>query len=459
MHSLNEEVRVSSRESCCTRDRMTNKFAKTGLVTTNIPDDYIPEPELYTVVHEQAYDLTEYCDKHPGGKSMLQLADRRDATALFESYHSHCDFDIIENIQKTTMIPTPTDFNNDKLPEYDYDDPFFIEFKQRVREYFHHDRRNAKATYKKYAVRLSELLVFCYASYHFLNGEWWTLPIIGTFFWLVGTGCLHDGTHETTTDNHIVNYMSGLVGSLHMDPATWSHSHLIGHHLYPNIPPFDVDSEYIGYYKRYNAWLRNLIKIPITAVWCGIYEGYTFQIVGTWPRWEQPKQDSKFNFLWKSKKMSFFIPNVIRFVVMYFTFVKPFLSFHPLKAFCFTVIPNIIHSAWVWHWTMPVHHRKKEDRISWKEGTSWGKWQTEQTFDVSPTSLFTNWISIGTNNQCLHHLLPGVDPCHFPYLAPFLEELCKKYDINYKFHANPFAMYYYFYTSQDAVGPLKAHEE
>ena len=35
------------------------------------------------------YDLTEFIDKHPGGKdSLVKTRDMGDVTALFESYHA-----------------------------------------------------------------------------------------------------------------------------------------------------------------------------------------------------------------------------------------------------------------------------------------------------------------------------------------------------------------------------------
>lgn len=41
----------------------------------------------WTVYRGEAYDLTSYLERHPGGKWLINLAIGRDCTGLFESYH------------------------------------------------------------------------------------------------------------------------------------------------------------------------------------------------------------------------------------------------------------------------------------------------------------------------------------------------------------------------------------
>ncbi|CAM9961812.1 unnamed protein product [Heterosigma akashiwo] len=38
-------------------------------------------------IHGECYDLTEFVDRHPGGKAAIELGRGRECTALFESYH------------------------------------------------------------------------------------------------------------------------------------------------------------------------------------------------------------------------------------------------------------------------------------------------------------------------------------------------------------------------------------
>jgi Cytochrome b5-like Heme/Steroid binding domain len=40
------------------------------------------------LIHGQQYDLSDFVDRHPGGKESILLGRGRDCTALFESYHA-----------------------------------------------------------------------------------------------------------------------------------------------------------------------------------------------------------------------------------------------------------------------------------------------------------------------------------------------------------------------------------
>ena len=44
------------------------------------------QANLWTI-HGQQYDLSSYIDRHPGGKTAINLGRGRDCSALFESYH------------------------------------------------------------------------------------------------------------------------------------------------------------------------------------------------------------------------------------------------------------------------------------------------------------------------------------------------------------------------------------
>jgi cytochrome b involved in lipid metabolism len=40
------------------------------------------------VIHGEAYDLSSFVERHPGGKLAISLGKGRDCTAMFESYHA-----------------------------------------------------------------------------------------------------------------------------------------------------------------------------------------------------------------------------------------------------------------------------------------------------------------------------------------------------------------------------------
>jgi len=52
------------------------------------------EDDAWIAVYDKVYDVTEYLQRHPGGKIMLQAAGT-DGTSLFEHYHSWVKYDYL----------------------------------------------------------------------------------------------------------------------------------------------------------------------------------------------------------------------------------------------------------------------------------------------------------------------------------------------------------------------------
>ena len=53
-------------------------------------------------IYGNRYDLTNFLDKHPGGRKILELSrSEKDLTPLFESYHSLSNINTLKN----HMIP------------------------------------------------------------------------------------------------------------------------------------------------------------------------------------------------------------------------------------------------------------------------------------------------------------------------------------------------------------------
>lgn len=49
--------------------------------------EHSTEASAYVAIDDKVYDMTEYVDKHPGGREFLLLHVGRDATIPFNSYH------------------------------------------------------------------------------------------------------------------------------------------------------------------------------------------------------------------------------------------------------------------------------------------------------------------------------------------------------------------------------------
>lgn len=100
---------------------------------------------------------------------------------------------------------------------------------------------------------------------------------------------------------------------------------------------------------------------------------------------------------------------------------------HILKALAFCVLPRIFHGALFYTFSQVSHIQ--DDALQIKMTDSWIAHQIESCVDYSVNSLFWNVMSIGLNNQTLHHLFPSVHPCHFIELSPLLDEFCADHNI------------------------------
>ena len=88
-------------------------------------------------INGQLYDLTNFLDKHPGGKEILLVVKgKEDSTSMFETYHSFADFDYISNkiqefkIGKSPVKPLLTFKENE----------FYCIVRKRVKNFFGNEK-------------------------------------------------------------------------------------------------------------------------------------------------------------------------------------------------------------------------------------------------------------------------------------------------------------------------------
>ena len=96
-------------------------------------------------LYGNVYDLTNFLDKHPGGRTILELTKNEDdITASFESYHTLAN---LQNIKK--MLEKYKVSNKGKKQIYTFKkDDFYNICRIRVKEYFGNTTYNSSITYK-----------------------------------------------------------------------------------------------------------------------------------------------------------------------------------------------------------------------------------------------------------------------------------------------------------------------
>jgi cytochrome b involved in lipid metabolism len=61
---------------------------------------------LWMCVDNNIYDVTEFVEKHPGGKKPILNYSGTDASAKFQSIYKHLESPVIDDLMKTMLIGT-----------------------------------------------------------------------------------------------------------------------------------------------------------------------------------------------------------------------------------------------------------------------------------------------------------------------------------------------------------------
>merc|ERR1712166_1082988 len=61
----------------------------------------------------------------------------------------------------------------------------------------------------------------------------------------------------------------------------------------------------------------------------------------------------------------------------------------------------------------------------------WAAHQILTCCDYNTDSLLWRTLSIGLNAQAIHHLFPGIEPCHYGPLSQMLKDTCEEHNLPY----------------------------
>jgi fatty acid desaturase len=109
-----------------------------------------------------------------------------------------------------------------------------------------------------------------------------------------------------------------------------------------------------------------------------------------------------------------------------------------VKGIAFVLLSWGIHGAFFYTFSQISHCNEESLRRSYNKmpKMEWAKWQVLTALDYAPMSHFWGTLSVGLNNQILHHLFPGVHPCHFQDLRRVLLPIAKKHGVDYEARSN-----------------------
>lgn len=233
----------------------------------------------------------------------------------------------------------------------------------------------------------------------------------------------HLSVFGTSTWNHLLHHF--VIGHLKGAPASWwNHMHF-QHHAKPNCFRKDPDinmhplffalgkvlSVELGKQKKkhmpYNHQHKYFFLIGPPALLPLYFQWYIFYFVVQRKKWV--------DLAWM---LSFYAR-------VFFTYM-PLLGLKGFLGLFFIV--RFLESNWfVWvtqmnHIPMHIDHDRNVD---------WVSTQLQATCNVHQ-SAFNDWFSGHLNFQIEHHLFPTMPRHNYHKVAPLVQSLCAKYDIEYK---------------------------
>ena len=415
-------------------------------------------------IHNKYYDITNFA--HPGGPMAIMAANRRDATALFESHHPFSDRDMMNDILKKYeiheerekcekyLLPGENENGDNNLFNWEetLNSEFTLELRDKVKKHFKYQAEErgvslleaTKATPQRWCEWGAMASATMWSFYTMLYSQsifwsWLNVLLCPAIYW-ISAGMFHDGSHFAVSRDWRINW--GIQHMYNMyrifsSPYNWLHQHIIGHHMYTNIHNKDPDL-------NHENNLTNDIK-DVAIRYIGNTK-WTTKHINQENRFFQTVSFGLLSLIIANplvltvtnlyNKCVYKIPIQIKYSILYFIeilfniyviFILPFQIWSPFYAIKHVIIPFLLLST-IFNVTASVSHLHK-DSIKGQNKN----WYIHQ---VSTSNNFgTHWphyyTSIGLNYQIEHHLFPTVNHCHLRDIQPIVKKLCVKHGIPY----------------------------
>jgi len=391
------------------------------------------------IIHGKRYNLKSFYDSHPGGSYALRAAKGSDCTGLFESYHLFIDREVLLKMIARYEIK---DASPAEMPKVVYNDSFYNDLKQEVRNYF---KGKGKGAHKMTRFRLS-LCFLAWISmwacvFHMLQHDsFWCIPVIGFLSWYLTGNVMHDASHHALVTrpwlNKLLSYAAFPYG---VNVAGWQIEHVMSHHIYTNEEE-DVDLYHfepvvtlqkgVGSTNLFLHILRlvyllsssipHLEGVVPYALLCGhIDPAHGHRMYDRVRAIKAHRAELKWEMLLE-----------LMFQVAFWVFCY---SWQGGKSLCYQMSIYVV-SSYLFSFFTQVSHLQEDCFVDDKkrEELSFAKRQVASSMDFDGTSAFWGHISGGLNTQSIHHCFPSVSAMHLKALYPAFRKVCRKHAVQLK---------------------------
>ena len=393
------------------------------------------------------YDITEWLDRHPGGRDALLLCAGRDVTDLLPSYHPFTD-----SPQLVLAKYRIGHLQTSEFPQYRPDSGFYRDVRTEVARYFKDSGLNSKAPLPG-LLRLAGMAVVAALAFAALIAWGGTLPlplrvvaavVFGVCQALPLLHCMHDASHLAIGRSPGWWYW---VGRLTMDwfagasIASWHHQHILGHHVYTNVMGVDPDLPAT----REGDIRRVCEKQTWAAVYawqhvylCVLYGALALKfriqdLTGT--LWAGENGMIRVNDPGLGEKVG---QLVTKACWVGWRWVLP-LVYAGVEWRQFVALSLLAELVTGWYLTFNFQVSHVSVGVAFPDGEvagfgeEWGAAQLQTTVDYAHGDAVATFLCGALNYQSVHHLFPCVSQYHYPALAPIVKRVAEKWGVRYNY--------------------------
>jgi len=410
-------------------------------------------------IHNKYYDITNFA--HPGGPVAIMAANRRDATALFESHHPFSDRTMMDNIlKKYEMKEECEKCENYLLPGenengaiFDWEETtksdFTTELRDKVKKHFAQKAAErgvsfieaTKATPQRWCEWGAFTTASAWSFYAMLYSQsifwsWLNVLLCPALYWM-SAGMFHDGSHFAVSSDWRINWGVQYIYRVMSSPYDWLHQHIIGHHPYTNIHNKDPDLNHESVLEKDTK--NNGVRYTEHTIWKPKYLGQE--------KWYYPITSLAIPALVIINPLVLIITNLynnsvykiptqIKYSILhlieislciYTIFILPFQIWTPFYAVKHAILPYYLLST-IFKINSSMNHFHKDSIKGQNKNWYIHQVTTANNFGSHYPHYYT---SIGLNYQIEHHLFPAINHCHLRDIQPIVKSLCEKHGIPY----------------------------
>lgn len=321
--------------------------------------------------------------------------------------------------------------------------PFFSALRKKVDRYFKetgYSRSGNTGLYLKGIMLVSAAVASYVTLVFFTPAAAIALPLcalLGFVIALIGFNVMHEGAHNSYSDNKLINKISAYsLNCLGGNAYFWQVKHNFNHHTYTNIDGHDADIDIAPFMRQHeNHTLKKMHRFQ--HIYCHFLYAISYFdwiFLRDFEKYFTAKitNDSKLNLtpkvhfvFWFTKLVYFFVYVFLPiYMVGFWQYLLGFTILSGVTGLVLGMVFQMAHVVELTDFPMPNETTNKIDE-------EWAVHQIKTTANFATDNAVVSWCLGGLNFQVEHHLFPKINHVHYPALSKLVKETCAEFGINY----------------------------